>query len=229
MAKSSKHKTSFQRRAGVSLIESAISTLLVGSLAVTSLQATHAILRSQQEMNYRSQAYALCEQYLTEVLQASYSVPESSPAASEIPANDENSPPPSGKTNSGSVPRASLVYLDEFHGRVESPPQNRDGSLMTGLSTGWQVSIQVERFNPTQTPSSTSQDLGLKRVSVTVTDKTGTQYTLRSFRAKLSGHERIPAQACELVRAVGIGLNVEGSSSSFRAGAKPLDLAPIKN
>lgn len=216
------------RRAGVSLIESAISTLLVGAIAVTSLQATHAIVRSQQETKFRVQAYALCEQYLTEVLQARYSVPESGGDASEPILNDEDTSPPKDKI--GAVPpRESLVYLDEFHGRVESPPQRRDGTPIDDLGNGWQVAINVERFSPTQSPAPTTQDLGLKRVTVTVTDKMGNQYALSSFRAKLSAKELVPPAACELVRSVGIGLTVKGDNKSFRAGAKPLDLAPIKN
>jgi Tfp pilus assembly protein PilV len=228
MVNSISRMKSSRRRAGVSLIEAVISALLVGSLAVTSLQATQAILRAQRELNHQRQAYALCEQFLTEVLQARYSPAKVSEDGAESDVVEMDALPTNEIEVLSNPSRSSLLYLDQFHGRLESPPQNRDGSVMTGFGRGWKVAIDVQRFKPTQSPAATAEDLGLKRVSVTVTDPTGTQITLNSFRARLGCNERTPSQPCEFIQSVGLSLRLQGDSVNFRGGVKPMDLAPLK-
>jgi hypothetical protein len=57
--------------------------------------------------------------------------------------------------------------IDDFNGWNESPPQDADGVVMSGM-TGWQRAVTIERVNPADPSLVVGSESGAKRVTVTV-------------------------------------------------------------
>lgn len=73
--------------------------------------------------------------------------------------------PESGKTT-----RAQFNDVDDYNGWTESPPQNRDGTVMPNLA-GWARSVWVIRASPNSLNSDTGVETGLKGIEVIVSHK----------------------------------------------------------
>jgi hypothetical protein len=57
--------------------------------------------------------------------------------------------------------------VDDYHGWSSSPPVEKDGTLLSGL-TGWQRSVTVEWVNPDDPGEVKAFETGAKRITVTV-------------------------------------------------------------
>jgi Tfp pilus assembly protein PilV len=139
------------RRGGFSLLETVISTLLVGLILVSSLKSVGAILTQREAVADRQQAVWLADQLLTEILETAYEDPDGSA---------EFGPEESGG-------RALFDDVDDFHKWQSSPPQMRDGRPMTEL-TGWDRRVIVEFVAPANPTRISDTDEGVKRITVTV-------------------------------------------------------------
>lgn len=144
---------SVTKRAGFSLIEVVISTLLVGLILVASMKSFGAVLRHRQFSTDRDRAILLAEDLAAEILENGYSDPDETPVFGR-------------ESESGGV-RTDYDDVDDFHNWDATPPEERDGTAMTGLST-WRRTVTVEYVDPNALTITVGSDQGVKRITVNV-------------------------------------------------------------
>jgi len=154
-------------RTGFSLIEVAVSSLLVGSILVAALNTTGAVLRFRSATSDSSRATLLATELLAEIQHKRYS--------------DPNQTPVMGR-ETGETLRSHFDDVDDYTGLTESPPMTLGGASLTGF-TGWSRSVTVvlaQRNSPMQTAAS---DEGLKRITITVSKDGVLQKTIEALNA----------------------------------------------
>lgn len=139
-----------------SMIEVAISLVLVGGLMAAALQVVGAAVRTDQLTMDSSRGRLLAEELMTEILLKAYSEPSGGAAA--IGTN-------TGEASATS--RAAFDDVDDYHGWVESPCRLVDGTTIPG-TTGWSRSVSVAWVSVTTPTTTSGTDTGLKRVTVEV-------------------------------------------------------------
>jgi Tfp pilus assembly protein PilV len=162
-------QTSYYNRAGLSLVEVLVSTLLIGVCLVAALRAVGMTLYTQTGLADGAMAQSLACDLLSEILAKEYQ--DASRDAALQPDLDER---PTDKT--------SFDDVDDYHRWQETPPQDRQGQAIAGL-TGWTRSVRVEFVEATDPARVASSDSGLKRITVEVS-KTG---KLRASQTGLRG------------------------------------------
>lgn len=165
------HNRQFARRArGVSLVEIAVSTVIVGAMSVAALNALGAATRSSITAGERGIATTLARDLLNEILQAAYHEPESGgvfgPEGEEAATGD----------------RSLFDDADDYHGWQASPPQTKQGIAIPDRAD-WQRRVTVEHVDPTNLESVllSSNDQGVKRITVEVDHKGVLRYRLRAY------------------------------------------------
>lgn len=143
-------------RRGFSLLEISVSTLIAGGVLVVALRAVGSAASSERVNAERARATPLAGALMAEVLEANYREPKPPRVFGPEP----------GETASGT--RALFDDVDDYHGWTESPPQNKDGAVLPGL-IGWRRSVTVQYVSPDNLATAAAGDLGVKRVTVTVT------------------------------------------------------------
>jgi hypothetical protein len=192
-------------RRAFSLVEAALSTLLVGILLVASLRAAAEVTRNRTVLAQAALAPALAQQLLSEILAAYYADSGSNPGFG----------PESGESTGT---RSAFNDIDDYSGWSESPPRSKDGTTMSDY-TGWTRSVQVARVSPSNPATVLSTDQGLKRITVTVTDPQGRQTTLVGLRASTGNQERAPAAQTTYVNWMGVSLVSGTGTSTVSTGA----------
>lgn len=141
---------------GLTLIEVVASTLIVGVMAVATLNALGAATKSANSIGNRAVALGLADELMAEILQAAYSDPDTTPTFG-----------PEGAESAG--PRSAFDDVDDYNGWNKSPPQYADGTTIPDRAD-WRQRVQVayvQPANPTlATPGNTDQ--GAKRIKVTI-------------------------------------------------------------
>ncbi len=150
-------------RAGLTLLEVVMSTLLVSLVLLSALNCVGAVVRSRTSISDQLKAQMLGEQLLSEILPTAYKdeggLPLFGPELGE-PA-----------TNVG--PRSGYDDVDDFHLWNHGPPVTRTGATLPNLS-GWGRSVTVEWVARANPASTSLTDQGVKRITVTVS-RHGTQ------------------------------------------------------
>lgn len=151
------HRAQWRRpqRAGFSLVEAVIATLLVGVLLVAATRAVGASVRSQRIMADRSQAACLADALISEIHQQDYMEPG---------ASSSNIGRESGESSSS---RSNWDDVDDYHGLTESPPRDRNGSAIPGLA-GWERKVTVRWVSLNDITSVSGLETGVKRIMVSV-------------------------------------------------------------
>jgi hypothetical protein len=148
-------RAAISARLGFSLLEVAISSLLVGVVMVGSMRVLGQSIQSQRLASERMQGQYLAEGLLSESLQLAYMQPgaESSSIGRE----------------SGENPRIRSTFndVDDFDGYNATPPLNVDGSTMNGLN-GWRRVVRVRWVDPNNIAQTRTVETQLKRIQVDV-------------------------------------------------------------
>lgn len=155
-------------RPGFSLVEAAVATALIGTLAVALLGTLGRIGVTRQRTADAIVAGALADQLMQEILL--------------LPFEDPVTPATTLGPSAGETGRALYNDVDDYHGFVESTIATRDGSARAGL-TGWARSVWVERLDDTGKVTS-AVTATLKRITVTVRRGSTTLCTLAAIRGK---------------------------------------------
>jgi len=160
------------------MVEAVFSVVLVGGLVVVSLDTLGASKMAQRNLGDHTRGSLLASALMSEILNQSYQDPNETPIAGlELSEN--------------SLLRTTYDDVDDYINWTASPPQNRDGTTIPGL-TGWQESVKIEVVDPANLNTKRTLDSGVKRITVTITHnnvvaatlvgvKTGTPNTLLSF------------------------------------------------
>jgi len=163
-------------RAGFTLAEAAISTVIVAVMTVAALTCVAQTGTFRRASNEQQMASLLAEQFMSEILSKSYSEPSASsptgigPAASELSTGD----------------RSLFNDVDDYHGWTESPARTAGGVVLANTG-GWYRTVRIAfvHWQDLQTPTAT--DYGLKRISVEVGRlRSGGQVTNESDRRPIT-------------------------------------------
>ena len=144
-----------QRALGFSLVEVAISSLLVGVVLVASMRVTGQALMVQRDRAEMSTAAFLAEGLLSEILLLPYMEP------------GQTSSPIGRGGDESSSDRRTLDDVDDYHGHVESPPRSKENLELPGFQ-GWERAVVVQWINPANLTQALGSESGVKRVTVQV-------------------------------------------------------------
>jgi prepilin-type N-terminal cleavage/methylation domain-containing protein len=141
-------------RSGLTLIEVVASTMIVGMLAVATLNALGAATRSADSIGNRAIANGLADELMSEIIQQPYSDPDGSATFGH-------------ESGESSSPRSAFDDVDDYNGWTASPPQYRDGTDILNR-TNWRQRVAVTLVSPTNLTQTSSTDQGVKRIRVTI-------------------------------------------------------------
>jgi MSHA pilin protein MshD len=141
-------------RAGMALVEAAVSMVIISIMLVASLNAVGASRLGQRWNADRLRATSLASDLMAEICDKSYSDPNDPPLFG----------PEAGELLAG---RSAFDDVDDYNGLSESPPKDRAGTAIAGL-TGWTRAAAVAYVSPTDATVTSLTDTGVKRITVTV-------------------------------------------------------------
>ena len=135
-----KGNTNLLTSRGVSLLETMISTLLVGVILVASMRTVGAVMQQRNSTTDDQQAVWLAQELLAEILEKEYADPHSTS-------------PTFGPEETGS--RHNYNDVDDFHTWNKKPPEQRRR-------------VVVEYVDPDNPAIPLDHDAGVKRITVNV-------------------------------------------------------------
>ncbi|MCA9060471.1 MAG: hypothetical protein KDA85_18300 [Planctomycetaceae bacterium] len=148
-------------RAGLTLIESAVSVVLVGLLIIGAMQTLGMALKTRHAGRQRMQASFLAEQLLDEVSRQPWLDPDGTTVAGHLGRESDDPLNPES--------RSQLDDMDDLHQWMESPCRDASGTVLPGTD-GLQRTVTVENISGTVTNGVTAvtAETGLRRITVTV-------------------------------------------------------------
>ena len=97
--------------------------------------------------------------------------------------------------------------VDDYDGWSASPPQAKDGTVLKDYD-GWTRKVEVVYATPSDPGISPVTDLGLKRISVTVTDLPGQESVLAALRSNMGTYSQSPSVRTTRVNWIGLNLQI---------------------
>jgi type II secretory pathway pseudopilin PulG len=159
-------------RRALTLVEAVVSIAIVGVMLVAALNTVGASLATQKKMGDRSRAMLLAQDLMSEVVQQHYEDPALSPGGFGL-----------GVDKIGDGSRGLWDDVDDYDGWSASPPQEKDGTVLTGFE-GWRRSVAVDWVDSADVATKLGSDTGVKRITVTVTFKDLPLATLAALRTR---------------------------------------------
>jgi prepilin-type N-terminal cleavage/methylation domain-containing protein len=196
-------------RRGLTLVEALVSLAIVGLLVLAGLSAMGASFRFRQAARTTT-GDELALSLITEIVQSNYEEPDVTPLF--------------GREFESSGNRDGWDDVDDYDGWSASPPQAKDGTVMTGF-TGWTHAASVQRVDP-MTLAAVGTDVGLKLIIVTVISPSGAKTTLTALRSANGSYDERPALDSEVLTWIGFELEPTDADGATIAGATNL-LNPI--
>jgi type II secretory pathway pseudopilin PulG len=139
---------------GFTLVEAAVSLIIVSAMLVAALSTVGASRLSQHKSSLGSRGQLLAESLMAEILRQDYQDPDIQGVFGCE----------SGESTST---RADFDDVDDYHGWSSSPPVDKNGSLIWGL-TNWKRSVTVEWVDPLDLGQVKLSETNVKKVTVTV-------------------------------------------------------------
>ncbi|TWU29467.1 type IV pilus modification PilV family protein [Bythopirellula polymerisocia] len=198
-------------RHGISLLEVAISSLLVGVTLVASLQTVGAVYRTQRLNASRLTGSSLAMELMTEILAMPYEDP------------DINSLTLGRESGESAVNRLDFDDVDDYKNLNSLGVKSKDGTAIADL-TAWRRQVDVNWFDPL-TGLNAILDSKLKKIVVTVTSPVGDVTTLTAYRSKWGMLEQTPVVDTTAVTWIGATLQVGVGNPSTYIGTQITNLA----
>ena len=149
-------------RAGFSIVEATLCTVLVAILFGAAVQAVGLSGTVQFKAAGRAQGRALAWALLDEIVQQKYSAAGAAPTT----PFDLILGPPAVAVRAGD--RTGFDDLDDYRDYSDAPPVHRDGSAIAGAGP-YVRRVTVSNVNPLDLSQVTAGETGIKRVTVVVT------------------------------------------------------------
>lgn len=186
-------------RRGLSLVEAAVATVIVGIMLVSALATFDATIRVRNITTSRNKAAALASMLMSEILSRRYEEP-----VDEVQFGRE--------TGESQTARGDWDDVDDYDGFTQAPPTDADGLAIDGAEKwAWQASVAfVDRADPGHV---VTLDTGLKRITVTVTDPRGMAVTHVALRSRFGTRDRTVTARTTFVGHVDIRLVLGGGAT----------------
>lgn len=215
-------------RAGLTMAEVVVSTLLVGLVLVTSMKTVGGVIRTWQATEQQHDGISLASDMMAEVMQARYFEPDAVEGSggggllSGILGLLGGSGGPVYGVDDGesSTVRTDWDDTDDYDDWSKSPPQAKDGTTLSDY-TGWTRSVIVQKVkvdDPNDVKDDTQTDKGVRRITVTVTDPDGNQTVLVGLRSYCGAMEQAPEADTTFVIWVGSKLQLGTGATAVRSG-----------
>ncbi len=142
-------------RAAFTLVEAAMSIIVVSVMLVGSLRVLGTARAGELTAQRRSISIALAQDLMSEILAQAYK---------EAGAVDALSPSVAELTGT----RAPFNDVDDYNGWTANPPEAKDGTVLTDFDA-YERSVEVAWVDPDDLTLVSNTSTGVKRVIVTVT------------------------------------------------------------
>jgi type II secretory pathway pseudopilin PulG len=136
------------------LVEAVMSLIIVSVMFVAALSTVGASKLSQHKFSLGNRGQLLAGSMMTEILRQDYQDPDGQSIFG-------------CEAGESSSTRADFDDVDDYHGWSSSPPVEKNGTLIPGL-TGWKRSVAVEWVEPLDVTQVRETETNVKRVTVTV-------------------------------------------------------------
>ena len=156
-------------RRGLTLIEVVAATMIVGLMAVASLNSLGAATKSANSIGNRAVAAGMADELMSEILMQSYSDPNGSATFGT-------------ESGESSSLRSAFDDVDDYNSWNASPPQYRDGTTIPDRAN-WRQRVTVTYVVPTSLTQTSNTDQGAKRIRVQIeyqNDVLAEQYAVRT-------------------------------------------------
>ncbi len=156
-------------RVGISMIEVVVSTLLVSTILIVSLNASSNLLRNRLTSSESVEGQLLARRYLDEITSLGFMDHDANVVFG-------------AESDESTSDRMTLDDVDDYHGLVLAPPTSRSGNAITGY-TGWTVAVSVSPADSTASGFvlSADQSLPLRQIVASCTSPLGGVYTASGF------------------------------------------------
>lgn len=136
------------------MVETLVSILIVGGLVVAAMNTAGAAMTGRKKIGDRGRGTLLAQDLLGEILLQAYQEPVDTPTFGRE------------ASESGSD-RLSYDDVDDYDGWTASPPELKDGTIMSDL-VDWKRSVSVAWVQPYDLSNVNGGETGVKRIMVTV-------------------------------------------------------------
>ena len=194
-------RTSPAARRGFTLIEAAVSTIVVGVMLVAAFQTVASAADGRRKAFNLRKAQVLADMLLTEVC--------------SMPYEDPNSPGGFGPESGETAEPRTFNDIDDYDGYTAKPPTDRKGVVIAPYE-GWRWSASVQNVLSDLTGvRAASASVGLRLVTVTVTSPEGVTTTQSRLRSRWSVFDQMPTNDSRAFRRVVVRIG---------AGDSPIDV-----
>lgn len=142
--------------AGYSLVEVAVSIVVVGTMLAAALQAVGAARVGLRALGDRGRGLLLAQDLMAEILQQRYADADYGPGSFGLAA-----------TEAAPGTRSLFDDVDDYHGWAASPPQHKDGTPIE-WAAGYRRSVAVAWVDPADWSQVAGSNTGVKRITVVV-------------------------------------------------------------
>ena len=158
-------------RQGFSLLETVFSTVLVSMLLVVSMTTLSNVMRTRNTDTYQLRAVYLGKLLLSEAMAKPFISP------------DDNSAALGASSAELAGPRSDWNDFDDYHGLNMAVLVDADGNVLPD-TTGWSAVISGAYADPNNPTIAFGAATDLKKLTLTLTDPNGTNYTFEAFKSR---------------------------------------------
>lgn len=161
---------------GFTLVECIMSILVLGGLLLAGMRAVEVGARMRASASQDARSVALAEGLLTEVMSNYVGEPSTGLIGGLVTGllgidAGENS-----------AQKQTFDDVDDYSNWSESPPQNADGTIISGY-TGWSRTVLIENVTVADPTVTSVPRTGLVRITVTVKALNGKSVKISALRA----------------------------------------------
>lgn len=143
-----------KRRHGVTFAEVTVATAIVGMLIVAALRTLGGATQASRYTAEHAIGLLLAGDLMSEIMNAEYAEPTETAVFGIEPSES-------------STVRAAYDDVDDYNGWDASPPQLKDGTVMSDKA-GWRRTVSVRYLEDQNLGAETATDRGVKEITVTV-------------------------------------------------------------